>query len=672
MLDQRSIPPAYPDEEQNQVEGSDVVDGSKARIGIGCVAYYHTDMLKPTVDYNPFDDDTKEGQYTADEGGKLRVRQATLEEGVVKMLRSDECKEMNFAGKMKAAFNEGILDKADNEIHVLTLDTISAVQDLESKNAATQGPAIAKLAQAQVDTAPECEEDKCKELKAKWAWQLSGGWKQGLHRDDYQYCVFMLNENDAGWGQHILCSQTKDEMEGWRHALGLHRYAYQGEGREEENEFAALMDEEFEKVELTVDEVSSRHQKQIKAGIPDTETNSKEQEGIVKMYKDSEKAIKKQGDASLLQFSGENASHTAALASAQAAVNSAVAKFSQGYDLLERDAEDVHKAVDIFAQVFLEAHSHVQFLHEHGATMQWMCKASSGSRGGFFAPIEVYEPGECVKSSEYRAHEFEGNWVRCSGVYNCNFELRQNSYGFSGTCGMFQPPCATQINGVARVHMERATQRQFQQNMARGGCFPSDALLEVESSETMPLPALRPIAEVRVGDVVRTNAGFERVFAVTAFMPGALADYLRIAFNNGEAVLELTANHLLPVGLQGLAKRADAIRAGDLVRLADGSLKAVLSVVRVSSKGLHNLKTASGSLAVRAPGSKIGIIASTSADVGLPSWFPTRLLELPLLPISHVVPSMVDAGGALPVLVDLYENTPSMTEICPVLTSLLK
>jgi hypothetical protein len=171
---------------------------------------------------------------------------------------------------------------------------------------------------------------------------------------------------------------------------------------------------------------------------------------------------------------------------------------------------------------------------------------------------------------------------------------------------------------------------------------------------------------------VRTIAGFERVFAVTTFTPGALADYLRIALNNGEAVLELTANHLVPVGLQGLATRADAIRAGDLVRLADGSLKAVLSVVRVRSKGLHNLKTASGSLVVRAPGSKLGIIASTSADVGLPSWFPLRLLELPLLPISHVVPSMVDAGGALPAFVERYEKTPSMSEFCPVLPSFLK
>jgi len=365
---------------------------------------------------------------------------------------------------------------------------------------------------------------------------------------------------------------------------------------------------------------------------------------------------------SLVEANGTKTALSAALAKSNAAVEAAVAKYAVAHELVERDSVDVERSVAILHEVFVEAHSHVRFLNQHGATIvSYFCK--SQEEQPFHPEPEVgdftihkwilYTPGDCVRSEDYNVAQYGHKWVSCDGFFDCNLQLRR-----SHDWNCLLNDCAGEVSELAQGMMVA--------DWVLEGCFPSDTLLEVlpESPQGSSLNAvLRPIMDIHVGDRVRTAEGFERVFAVTQWDPKAEGiPYLHIVVSaqmrNKIAVLRLTGNHMLPMGGQLL--RADALTVGDKLLLAEGGLGIVLAITRVQSTGLHNLKTPSTTIAVRAPGSHEAVIVSTAADVGLPDWTQgNRWLELPILIISYTLPQLVDAGGALTRVVGVWEGSRS-------------
>merc|ERR1719214_418003 len=124
----------------------------------------------------------------------------------------------------------------------------------------------------------------------------------------------------------------------------------------------------------------------------------------------------------------------------------------------------------------------------------------------------MYNPGDCVKSYNYRAWEMQGSWVACYSPSDCTYQL--NSYGQFHGWGSYYSTYATGSTNYAWGAGAHTTYGR--------GCFPGDLLVEIQTvappttTDSRLLSSLVPIASVRVGDLVRTGEGhFERVFAVT-------------------------------------------------------------------------------------------------------------------------------------------------------------
>lgn len=633
----------------------------------------------------------------------------------------------------------------------------------------------------------------CKALASKWKHLPEAGI---FSHEGFQYCMLLLSFTDSGASQHILCSRTQDELQGWKSAIEFHTHMYRGESREQNNEFAAALEEEMDAASATVEEVMTRHNLMEKEGKTDDSVVQGEDQDAEVIGGDLLKTIReKTVETALLQYSegGSNSSNqsqtalAAALAASHVAVDAAVAKYRVGLDLVKNDASNLEDAIGIFKTAFLQAHGHVRFLDAHGAKVtNYMCKSHDRYRQG--VANNQFQPGDCVRTEDYRVAEYGGKWVSCKNHFDCNVELQTEGWGLE--CQFGNNACATSVNtdsiemmkqdwhiqrNIAEVEREwardgidreaqyghdgpveqyhgyhgeqerpdygahgsrrrvgssdmsrrrysrpadysrrrqpaavdyrrrysppaegfrrRYTNPDYGTDYARRrqpvvqdyrrryaprpsyrrrygasntgpsnpnlqyaaqGCFPSSALVEIRPSSFNGniFPAiLQQITDVRVGDFVRTADGFERIFAVTQWHPEAeRIGFLRLEVSTGHegvtSFLELTHRHLLPV--DGKLIAADAVQAGDRLHFADGEFGTVVAIREVFSQGYHNLKTPSGLIAVRAPGSMKAIVASTAVDHGLPNWIQANTwLEVPLLVVSYVFPSLLDVGGSL-------------------------
>merc|ERR1719162_2017061 len=107
-------------------------------------------------------------------------------------------------------------------------------------------------------------------------------------------------------------------------------------------------------------------------------------------------------------------------------------------------------------------------------------------------------------------------------------------------------------------------------------------------------------------------------------------------------------------------RRADAVKIGDIMPLADGDHGKVVSIALVQRTGVHNIKTPSGRFLLRVPGGGDAIVASTAVDSGLPSWLQGTngwtIFDLPLQAVSHIFPTLLDAGGPSPNFINFVQN----------------
>ena len=158
-------------------------------------------------------------------------------------------------------------------------------------------------------------------------------------------------------------------------------------------------------------------------------------------------------------------------------------------------------------------------------------------------------------------------------------------------------------------------------------CFPNDATV------TVRLPAelgggveARAMDRLRVGDVVRTQKGFSRVFAFMDHAAAAEAAYVRIETASGGA-LRLTADHMVYAHARREPVLAGSVRVGDRVWVAVNNATAradagafpfapsrVVGVSRTLERGMHAPLTEEGSVVVD------GVLASSYAKVKSLTW----------------------------------------------------
>merc|ERR1719160_343517 len=107
----------------------------------------------------------------------------------------------------------------------------------------------------------------CEDLAQKWN-HLP---EKGIFREGFRFCVLLLSLTDRNAFQHVLCSRTQEEIQGWKSAIEFHRHMYLGKDMTEETEFAAAMEEEMEAASTTVQEIMTRNE------LEDTEQGSHSQ-----------------------------------------------------------------------------------------------------------------------------------------------------------------------------------------------------------------------------------------------------------------------------------------------------------------------------------------------------------------------------------------------------------
>lgn len=130
-------------------------------------------------------------------------------------------------------------------------------------------------------------------------------------------------------------------------------------------------------------------------------------------------------------------------------------------------------------------------------------------------------------------------------------------------------------------------------NQSNGGkmCFPASATAQLESGST------RRMDQLAIGDRVLTSPGvFSDVFAWTHHDPlHTSPGYVHISTLSSHD-LTVTAGHF--VYANGGAIPADAVRIGDTMMSANGTCTRVVSVQRVTSRGLFNPQTLDGNIVV--------------------------------------------------------------------------
>jgi hypothetical protein len=121
-------------------------------------------------------------------------------------------------------------------------------------------------------------------------------------------------------------------------------------------------------------------------------------------------------------------------------------------------------------------------------------------------------------------------------------------------------------------------------------CFPSDAMVSLESGATIPMSSLA------IGDSVAVGAGFfSPVFAFTHKDPSAVSAFITISTSSG-ASLRLTPGHHLYVN--GDLVVASSVVVGDTLELESGAISAVSSITSGVNTGLYNPQTLEGSIIV--------------------------------------------------------------------------
>lgn len=130
-----------------------------------------------------------------------------------------------------------------------------------------------------------------------------------------------------------------------------------------------------------------------------------------------------------------------------------------------------------------------------------------------------------------------------------------------------------------------------------GSCFPGDATVELASG------AVARMDEVAVGDVVKVGSGeLSRVFMFTHKSAGVESDFIALETATGARVV-LTNGHYIYANGELIA--AGAVRAGDVLALAEGGESRVVTGSVIRGRGLYNPQTLHGDVAVN------GVVAST-------------------------------------------------------------
>eukprot|EP00747_Dinoflagellata_sp_TGD_P039497 gnl/TRDRNA2_/TRDRNA2_140302_c0_seq1.p1 gnl/TRDRNA2_/TRDRNA2_140302_c0~~gnl/TRDRNA2_/TRDRNA2_140302_c0_seq1.p1 ORF type:complete len:297 (-),score=68.78 gnl/TRDRNA2_/TRDRNA2_140302_c0_seq1:314-1153(-) len=216
----------------------------------------------------------------------------------------------------------------------------------------------------------------CQDLVDKWTYGTSD--KQGIHRENFTHCLLGLSATDQGWGHHVLCAHTKAEMAGWKAAMDLHRWAYSGVEREEDQALSQLLAKEMAAAEDTMQQVLYRADEKRNSDTESTggDEQDEDQSAILSEvdgeFLTEKIALENTARGSFIERKSTVASEVTSkqkmIAASKAAVESAAAMCTRALDLVEHDKENVHDAVEFFQQAFLKAHAHVQFLKEHVST----------------------------------------------------------------------------------------------------------------------------------------------------------------------------------------------------------------------------------------------------------------------------------------------------------------
>ncbi|KAJ3191826.1 hypothetical protein HDU82_003394 [Entophlyctis luteolus] len=162
------------------------------------------------------------------------------------------------------------------------------------------------------------------------------------------------------------------------------------------------------------------------------------------------------------------------------------------------------------------------------------------------------------------------------------------------------------------------------------GCFPSDAVVDVENV------GLVRMSELKVGDRVLSRAEngmriYEDIYMFGHQDPLAQAVFVQIQLNARNLTLELTSDHFMPtLGQSGKEAylRAGKLQVGMKVLLSDGTVSEITRINRIHKSGLFNPYTLSGRIVVNS------IVASSHSGFLLDSVFDWMGLDA-YLPITY-------------------------------------
>lgn len=192
---------------------------------------------------------------------------------------------------------------------------------------------------------------------------------------------------------------------------------------------------------------------------------------------------------------------------------------------------------------------------------------------------------------------FDGNKCNTLDETSC---LAAQATDFTSSLGATQDACRWDGSSCAPVRL-----LELGEESAQAQCHPGHSTLELQSGEHVA------IRDIRVGDFVRSDQGFEPVIAIIHAIEGIAAGYYH--FEGKAFEVEISKGHMMYVNGQ-LADPKD-VRVGDWVRTVEGDKRVERVSLRAATSAYH-VYTRSGSYYAD------GVLVSDKHGLEAESWGP--------------------------------------------------
>jgi len=142
-------------------------------------------------------------------------------------------------------------------------------------------------------------------------------------------------------------------------------------------------------------------------------------------------------------------------------------------------------------------------------------------------------------------------------------------------CAAFADTISTGPNGRKLYHSS------YCPAISGAGCHPANTLLELADGSTLR------IDEIKVGDLIRTEAGVEPVTAFMHAEHGKTADFFR--FNTANATMAITQGHYLFVN--GVERDPASVKVGELLKTRCCGEQPIERIEHTAEEGLFHITT---------------------------------------------------------------------------------